>query len=50
MLQKAHVLTVPGDGFCPIYGKRHFRAVYLPDKETLGRAFDQIESFMRQSS
>jgi alanine-synthesizing transaminase len=49
MLQNAHVLCTPGDGFCPVYGKNHFRAVYLPNKEILGKAFDQIESFMRRS-
>jgi alanine-synthesizing transaminase len=50
MLNNAHVLTVPGDGFDPIYGKQHFRMVYLPDKEILGRAFDQMESFMRKNA
>lgn len=50
MLNNAHVLTVPGDGFDPVYGKQHFRMVYLPDKEILGRAFDQMESFMRKNA
>ncbi|MCE5295854.1 MAG: aminotransferase class I/II-fold pyridoxal phosphate-dependent enzyme [Euryarchaeota archaeon] len=49
ILQNAHVLVVPGDGFCPNYGKGHFRAVYLPDKEILGRAFDQIEAHMKKA-
>jgi len=47
LLRNAHVLVVPGDGFDPIYGKNHFRMVYLPDKEILGKAFDQIETYMR---
>lgn len=50
MLNNAHVLTVPGDGFDPVYGKQHFRMVYLPNKEILGRAFDQMESFMRKNA
>ena len=50
MLNNAHVLTVPGSGFCPIYGKGHFRLVYLPDIETLGGAFDRIETFMRKNA
>jgi alanine-synthesizing transaminase len=48
VLHNAHVLFVPGSGFCPIYGKGHFRAVFLPDREILGRAFDQLEDYMRK--
>ncbi len=48
-LHNAHVLVVPGSGFDPLYGKGHFRAVFLPNTEILGRAFDQLESFMRKS-
>ena len=48
LLQKKHVLTVHGSGFCPIYGKGHFRIVNLPPVEYLERAFDRIEEFMRE--
>lgn len=48
VLNNAHVLFVPGSGFCPIYGKGHFRAVFLPDREILGRAFDQLEDYMNK--
>jgi aspartate/methionine/tyrosine aminotransferase len=48
VLNNAHVLMVPGDGFGNLYGKGHVRAVFLPDLDTLGQAFDNLESFMRK--
>lgn len=48
LLHKKHVLVVHGSGFCPIYGKNHFRAVILPDINTLNEAFDKIEEFMKE--
>lgn len=48
LLKKKHVLTVHGSGFCPIYGKGHFRIVNLPPIDYLERAFDRIEEFMRE--
>ena len=48
ILHQSHVLLVPGSGFCPEYGKDHFRMVFLPDEEILGNAFDSIESYMRK--
>lgn len=48
VLQETHVLVVNGSGFCPEYGKNHFRAVILPPIETLERAFDKIEDFMKK--
>ncbi len=47
MLREKHVLTVHGSGFCPIYGKGHFRIVNLPPVDYLAKAFDRIEEFMR---
>jgi len=47
LLMKKHVLTVHGSGFCPIYGKGHFRIVNLPPVEYLATAFDRIEEFMK---
>ncbi len=49
LLMKKHVLTVHGSGFCPIYGKGHFRIVNLPPVDYLERAFDRIEEFMREN-
>jgi len=48
ILHQCHVLLVPGSGFCPEYGKGHFRMVFLPDEQILGQAFDSIESYMRK--
>jgi len=42
------VLVVHGSGFCKTYGKDHFRAVILPPEETLERAFDGLEQFMKK--
>jgi aspartate/methionine/tyrosine aminotransferase len=49
VLNKAHVLFVHGSGFCPTYGKGHFRAVILPPMDVLEKAFDALDSFMRNS-
>jgi len=46
VLHETHVLIVPGSGFNPVYGKDHFRAVFLPDIDTLEKAFNNLESFM----
>ncbi|RLF27203.1 MAG: alanine aminotransferase [Thermoplasmata archaeon] len=48
ILRETHVLLVHGSGFCPIYGKEHFRAVFLPPIETLEKAFEKIEQFMKK--
>jgi tyrosine/nicotianamine family aminotransferase len=47
LLHKTHVLVVHGSGFCKVYGKNHFRAVILPQMETLTEAFDKMETFMK---
>ena len=48
LLQEAHVLVVNGSGFCATYGKDHFRAVILPPMETLEKAFDAMDGFMKK--
>lgn len=48
LLHTKHVLVVHGSGFCPTYGKNHFRAVILPDLKTLEKAFNNIEEFMKE--
>lgn len=50
LLEETGVLLVHGSGFDPIYGKDHFRAVFLPDESMLAEAFDAIESFMKKYS
>ncbi len=46
LLHEKHVLVVHGSGFCPIYGRGHFRVVNLPPVDYLERAFDRIEDFV----
>ena len=48
LLHEVHVLVVHGSGFCSTYGKGHFRAVILPQMETLEKAFDKLEQFMKK--
>ena len=48
VLKNAHVLFVHGSGFCPIYGKDHFRAVILPPLDIMEEAFNRIEEFMKK--
>ena len=48
LLNEAHVLVVNGSGFCTTYGVGHFRAVILPPMETLEKAFDAMELFMKK--
>ncbi len=47
-LQEESVLTVHGSGFCPTYGKDHFRIVILPDTPILETAFERLESFLHR--
>jgi len=46
LLSQEHVLVVHGSGFCPTYGKDHFRVVILPDMKTLEEAFRKLEAFI----
>ncbi len=48
LLSETGVLVVHGSGFDPVYGKDHFRAVFLPDEAMLGEAFDKLEDFMKR--
>ncbi|MEF8848760.1 MAG: aminotransferase class I/II-fold pyridoxal phosphate-dependent enzyme [Candidatus Thermoplasmatota archaeon] len=50
LLEETHVLVVHGSGFCPVYGKDHFRAVILPQMEVLQKAFDKLEGFMKNKT
>src|SRR5437667_8870026 len=46
-LQK-HVLVVHGSGFGQKPGTRHFRIVFLPDEQTLAKAYQGIGEFISQ--
>ncbi len=49
LLQK-HILVVHGSGFGQKPGTKHFRIVFLPQAETLRRAYSEIREFMQQRS
>jgi aspartate/methionine/tyrosine aminotransferase len=48
LLNETGVLVVHGSGFDPVYGKDHFRVVFLPQETILNEAFDKIEDFMKK--
>jgi aspartate/methionine/tyrosine aminotransferase len=48
LLKDTGVLVVHGSGFDPVYGRDHFRAVFLPDEKMLGQAFDALGDFMKR--
>jgi alanine-synthesizing transaminase len=47
VIRETGVVIVPGSGFGQRPGTQHFRVVFLPDVEALGKAFDRIESIAR---
>jgi len=47
LLQK-HVLTVHGSGFGQRPGTKHFRIVFLPNEEILGRAYAAVQDFLHE--
>ena len=49
LLADKGVLVVHGSGFGQQPGTRHFRAVFLPDEDTLKQAYGAISEFMEQS-
>lgn len=48
MLHEIKVLVVHGSGFCSVFGKNHFRVVFLPQMDILEEAYNKMESFMRK--
>ena len=49
LLRETGVLFVHGSGFDPIYGAGHVRGVVLPPLETLEKALNELESFMKKN-
>ena len=47
ILQK-HVMVVHGSGFGQKPGTKHFRIVFLPDEQTLAKAYAAIAEFMQE--
>jgi len=50
LLKQTGVLFVHGSGFDPVYGAGHVRGVVLPPLETLERALDAVEGFMKKEA
>ena len=48
LLFETGVLAVHGSGFGQRPGTKHFRVVFLPDPETLDRAYEKINQFMQK--
>lgn len=48
MLFETGVLVVHGSGFGEKPGTKHFRVVFLPDLDTLNKAYDKIERYMEK--
>lgn len=48
LLKETGVLFVQGSGFDPTYGAGHIRGVVLPPLETLEKALNEIEKFMKR--
>jgi alanine-synthesizing transaminase len=49
LLRETGVLFVHGSGFDPVYGAGHVRGVVLPPLDTLEKAINEIEGFMRRN-
>jgi alanine-synthesizing transaminase len=48
LIRQKHVMVVHGSGFGQKAGTQHFRIVFLPDEQTLTRAYAGIADFIRQ--
>jgi alanine-synthesizing transaminase len=48
LLVQKHILVVHGSGFGQKPGTKHFRIVFLPQQETLKKAYAEIGDFMRE--
>ncbi|MHC1604423.1 MAG: aminotransferase class I/II-fold pyridoxal phosphate-dependent enzyme [Candidatus Methanofastidiosia archaeon] len=46
VLNNCHVLFVHGSGFDRVYGKMHFRTVFLPPIPTIEKALSKVESYL----
>lgn len=48
LIREKHVMVVHGSGFGQKPGTHHFRIVFLPDEQTLTKAYAGIAEFMRE--
>jgi alanine-synthesizing transaminase len=48
LIRQKHVMVVHGSGFGQKLGSQHFRIVFLPDEQTLCKAYNGIADFIRE--
>ena len=48
LIRQKHVMVVHGSGFGQKPGTQHFRIVFLPDEQTLGKAYAAIGDFIQE--
>jgi len=48
LVRQKHVLVVHGSGFGQRPGTKHFRIVFLPNEQTLSKAYSAIGDFLRE--
>jgi alanine-synthesizing transaminase len=48
LIRKKHVMVVHGSGFGQKPGTKHFRIVFLPNEQTLSKAYTAIADLMRE--
>ena len=48
LIRQKHVMVVHGSGFGQKPGTKHFRIVFLPDEQTLTKAYTGIADFIRE--
>jgi len=48
LIRQKHVMVVHGSGFGQKPGTQHFRIVFLPDEQTLAKAYASIAEFMEE--
>jgi alanine-synthesizing transaminase len=48
LIKETGVIIVPGSGFGQKPGTQHFRVVFLPEEETLKKAYNDIANFMKK--
>ena len=48
LVRQKHVLVVHGSGFGQRPGTKHFRIVFLPDEQTLSKAYSAIADFLKE--
>ncbi len=48
LIKETGVVVVPGSGFGQVPGTKHFRIVFLPNEEILGKAYSKIAEYLHK--